>query len=215
MRPPAAGLPTLLVLTAGVGLSQAPAHYIAIDLPNEVRSESVFIRYMLAGEEIGGWVQPRPNVSAYVISTARGDSSVAGIKAVLYAPGCAIQTLDIPLSDSNNPRFAFLCRPLGGVGIALAGSHNPNASPGMKSNCKPDILPGWAQPFLGLGDILVSIPVGDVAYLSADDHFCFNGPRPFARSISQRAGPPWRNPDLGQKIRPAGTMLLSCFPQDR
>jgi len=160
----------MLVLTAGVGWSQVPAHYIAIDLPSEVRSESVFIRYILAGEEIGGWVQARPGVSAYIISTARGESSAPGIKAVLYAPGCAIQTLDIPLSNSNNPRFAFLCRPLGSVGIA-GRLVQPERLTGHEVIIQAKYIARWAQQFLGIGDILVSIPVGDAASLSADYRF--------------------------------------------
>jgi hypothetical protein len=156
----------LLVLTAGIGSSQLPSHYIAIDLPEEVRSEGVFIRYVLAGEELGGWVQPRPGISAYIIGTG----SAAGIKAVLYAPGCAIQTLDIVLSNSSNPRFAFLCRQLGNVEIAgklvqteRLGRHE------VKVQAK--YIGRWVQQFLGLGDIRVSIPVGDVADLSAHNRF--------------------------------------------
>ena len=164
-----------MVLTAGFGSSQIPAHYVAIDLPDEVRSESVFIRYILAGEEIGGWVQPRPGVSAYIISTARGDGSAAGIKAVLYAPGCAIQTLDIPLSNSNNPRYAFLCRPLGSIEIA-GRIVQRGRIPGHEIKVQAKYIARWAQPFLGMRDIAVSIPVGDAAFPAADDRFRISVP---------------------------------------
>jgi hypothetical protein len=165
----------MLVLTAGVCPSQTPSHYIAIDLPSEVSSESVFIRYILAGEELGGWVQARPGVSAYLIGTARRDGTVAGIKAVLYAPGCAIQTLDIPLSNSNNPRYSFVCRPLGSVGIVGKLVQTERLS-GREVNVQAKYVARWAQPFLGLGDIIVTIPVGDVADLSADGHFRISVP---------------------------------------
>jgi len=164
------GFLPMLVLTAKVCLSQTPSHYIAIDIPSGVSSERVFIRYILAGEELGGWVQPRAGVSAYLISTARGDSAVAGIKAVLYAPGCAIQTLDIPLSNSNNPRYSFVCQPLGSVGISGKLVQTERLS-GHEVNVQARYIARWAQPFLGLGDIVVSIPVGDVADLSAGDRF--------------------------------------------
>ena len=175
MRRPAAGLLPLMVLTAGVGSSQLPPHYVAIDLPDEVRSESIFIRYILAGEEIGGWVQPRPGVSAYIISTARGDASASAIKAVLYAPGCAIQTLDIPLSNSINPRYAFLCRPLGSVWIA-GKLVQPERLTGHEVTIQAKYIARWAQPFLGLRDIIVSIPVGDSGSLSADYRFRMSVP---------------------------------------
>jgi len=129
----------------------------------------------LAGEEIGGWVQPRPGISAYIIGTARGDSSAAGIKAVLYAPGCAIQTLDIALSNASNPRYSFVCQPLGSVGIAgkLVQTERLTLH---EVKVQANYIARWAQPFLGLGDILVSIPVGDVSDLSEDYHFRISVP---------------------------------------
>jgi hypothetical protein len=165
----------VLVLTACVGWGQIPSHYLAIDLPSEVSSENVFIRYILAGEAIGGWVQSRPGVSAYLISTTRGDRSAPGIKAVLYAPGCAIQTLDLLLSDSNNPRYSFVCRPLGSVVIA-GRVLQPERLTGHQVNVQARYIARWAQPFLGLGDILMSIPVGDPAPLSADYRFRMSVP---------------------------------------
>jgi hypothetical protein len=134
-----------------------------------VSSESVFIRYILAGEAIGGLVQTHPGVSAYLISTTRADGSATGIKAVLYTPGCAIQTLNVPLSDSN-PRYPFVCRPLGSVGIA-GKVLQPERFTGHEVNLQARYIARWAQPFLGLGDILVSIPIGDVASLSAEYRF--------------------------------------------
>jgi hypothetical protein len=165
----------MLVVAAGPGFAQIPSHYVAIDLPSEVSPENVFIRYILAGEAIGGFVQPRPGVSAYIISTTRGDRSAPGIKAVLYAPGCAIQTLDLPLSDSNNPRYSFVCRPLGSVGIA-GRILQPERLTGHEVRVQARYIARWAQPFLGLGDILVTIPVGDVSDLSTDYRFHISVP---------------------------------------
>jgi hypothetical protein len=165
----------MLVLTACFGWGQIPSHYVAIDLPSEVSSENVFIRYILAGEAIGGLVQPRSGVSAYIISTTRGDGSAAGIKAVLYAPGCAIQTLDIPPSNSNNTQHPFVCLRLGSVGIA-GKVLQPERFTGHEVNVQARYIARWAQPFLGLGDILLSIPVGDVASLSADYRFHMSVP---------------------------------------
>lgn len=164
----------ILVLTACVGSGQIPSHYVAIDLPSEVSSENVFIRYILAGEAIGGLVQPRPSVSAYIISTTRGDGSATGIKAVLYAPGCAIQTLDVPRSDLN-PRYPFLCRPLGSIGIA-GKVLQPERLTGHEVNLQARYIARWAQAFLGLGDILVNIPIGEVASLPADYRFQMSVP---------------------------------------
>jgi len=166
----------MLVLTAGACLSQIPAHYVAIDIPSGVRSESVFIRYILAGEELGGWVQPHAGVSSYIIGTTREGQSATRIKAILYAPGCAIQTLDLPLSNSNNPRYSFFCQPLTGVWIAGKLTQTERLA-GREVNLQARYIARWAQSFLGIGaDIPVTIRVGDVAYLSADNSFRISVP---------------------------------------
>jgi hypothetical protein len=106
------GFVRTLILATGICSAQipqpqaGPAHHVEIKLPPGIASESVFIRYRLAGEELGGWVQPRPGVSSYFISTTREGCSVNQIKALFYAPGCALQTLDLALSGSNGDRFA-------------------------------------------------------------------------------------------------------------
>jgi hypothetical protein len=48
-----------------------PAHYIRIDIPRALNSEGVFIRYILAGEDLGGWVKAHPDASSYIIDTTR------------------------------------------------------------------------------------------------------------------------------------------------
>lgn len=166
----------MLVLTAGVCLSQMPAHYIAIDVPRTVNSESVFIRYIPAGEELGGWVQPRAGVSSYVIGTTREGQAASGIKAVLYAPGCAIRTLDIPLSNSNNPEYSFICRPLGSVRIAGKMIQVERLS-GHEVKLQAKYIARWAQSFLGLPvGIPLTIPVGEEPYLAADNSFRISVP---------------------------------------
>jgi hypothetical protein len=183
----------MLVLTAGVCSSQMPAPYIAIDVPSGVGSESVFIRYILAGEELGGWVQPRAGVSSYVIGTTREGQSATRIKAVLYAPGCAIQTLDLPLSNSNNPQYSFLCRPLGSVWITGRLKQTERLA-GREVKLQARYIARWAQSFLGLpSGIPLTIPVGDLAYLSADNGFRISVPD---LSSDPLAGDPDRSGEL-------------------
>src|SRR5579863_8002323 len=118
-----------LVLMAGACSGQSPqpvanpSHYIEIKLPRWVNSESVFVRYHLVGEDYAGWVQPHPGVSSYFISTTYQGRPVTRIKALLYAPGCAIETLDLPVSGSNNQPYSFVCRPLPSIRIAGALIH--------------------------------------------------------------------------------------------
>jgi hypothetical protein len=170
------GLFLIPILTAGLCLSQVPEHYLAITLPESVRSENVFIRYILAGEELGGWVQPRPGVSSYVISTTREGQSATQIKAVLYAPGCAIQTLDLPLSNTNNPRYPFVCFSLANVRIGGKLIQTTRFS-GREVKLQAEYIARWAGEFLGLpAGIPLTIPVGDVAYPSAGNSFQLSVP---------------------------------------
>jgi hypothetical protein len=111
----------MLALTVGVCSGQVPpSHYFEIDLPPGVASESVFIRYVLAGEKFGGWTQPRSGLSSYIIGTMVGALPATGIKAIVYAPGCAIQTLDARLSSSGSVQYAY-CAGLWGTSRLQAG----------------------------------------------------------------------------------------------
>ena len=182
MRCPAAGLFRALILVAGVCSGQipqpptSPSHYIEIKLPPGVISESVFVRYLLAGEEFGGWVQPHPGASSYFISTSHEGRSATRIRALLYAPGCAIQTLDLPVSGSNSRQYSFICRPLASVWI-VGTLTRADRLYRREIKLQAKYVARWAQSFLGLGDsIVTSIPVGDVTYLSPDGRFSLSVP---------------------------------------
>src|ERR1035438_7783964 len=98
----------LILLAAFCYAQPTPSRYVEIKLPPEVLSETFFARYVLAGQDFGGWVHPLPNISSYGIGTAFEGSPVTGIKAILYAPGCAIQTLDLHRSEER--RVGKECR---------------------------------------------------------------------------------------------------------
>src|ERR1700693_3041660 len=117
MRRQVDGILGALIFMAGVCSGQnvqpiAPSRYLEINLPPEVISEGVFVRYRLSEDELGGWILPHPGVSSYIISTTHEGLPATRIKAILYAPGCAIQTLDLPHSGSDTQRYLFVRRPL-------------------------------------------------------------------------------------------------------
>jgi len=148
-----------------------PSHYVEIKLPPEVHSDTFFARYVLAGQDFGGWVHPLPNTSSYGISTTFEGRPATGIKAILYAPGCAIQTLDLDLTGSDNPQFLFLCQPT--TVIAIQGALIlPERLYGRKVKLQAKYIARWAQSFLGLDEsVVTSIQIGDVAHVSADGRF--------------------------------------------
>jgi hypothetical protein len=158
MRSAAAGL-----LLAAVCCAQT--RYLEIELSAEISSEKVFIRYRLDNEDLGGWVQPHPGVSAYWISTMREGQAATRIKALLYAPGCAIQTLDLPLSGTNNQKYSMTCQPLPNVTIQgllprkelLAGREFSLEARYVARSFDPQLI--------------TTIPVGDAVSISPDGHF--------------------------------------------
>jgi hypothetical protein len=171
-----AGFFIRMALLAAICYGQAPSpanpsHYIEIRLPPEAISESFFVRYLLTGQDFGGWVQPRSGISSYVISTTLEGRPATGIKAILYAPGCALRTLDLRLSGSDNPQYLFTCQPIRSIGLQGA-LIRPDRLYGHKVKLQATYIARWGQPFLRLDDSLVTgIPVGDVAYPSADGRF--------------------------------------------
>lgn len=161
-----------LALVASSCAGQNPFHSVEIQLPPSVVSETFFARYVLTGQDFGGWVQPRAGVSSYIVDTGHA----IGIKAILYAPGCAIQTVDLALSEAANRHYSFVCQPLGSTPIAGALLYPARFyQPGTKLQAK--YIARWAQRFLTLDDTIVtSIPVGDAASLTPDGHFELNIP---------------------------------------
>jgi hypothetical protein len=160
----------LLASVLRVGQTQ-PSHYVEIQLPPEVKSENFFARYVLAGQDFGGIAQPLSGLSSYVISTTLDGHPAAAIKAILYAPGCAIQTLDIALPSDRNPQYVFQCRPL--RDIAITGTVNRiDRLYGSEVILYAKYLGHWMQRFLGIEENLETpISVGSAVSLSPDGAF--------------------------------------------
>ena len=89
--------------------------YVEIKVPVGVRSETMFIRYVV-NDDFGGWVQAHPDVSSYFITIRQGEPATR-FRALLYAPGCAIQTADLPILGPAIPRYSFVCEPLPNVSL--------------------------------------------------------------------------------------------------
>src|ERR1700761_6108256 len=86
-------------------------------LPHGVASQTFFARYLLNGDNLGGWIEPHAGLDAYSISTLRNGLPAGGIKAIMYAPGCAIRTLSLPLSATTETNYTFECRPASRISL--------------------------------------------------------------------------------------------------
>jgi hypothetical protein len=125
----------------------------------------------MTGEDIGGWIQPRPNVSSYIISTTHEVQTAGRIKALLFNPGCAIQTFDLPLSNQGSQQYAFVCRSLPTIQIVgkLVGSERLY---GRNVRLQARYVARWAQSFLGLaGEIVEFIPIAETSVVLGTGEF--------------------------------------------
>jgi hypothetical protein len=208
-----------------------PTRSIEISLPAGVKSETVYIRYVLAGGSFGGLVETRPGVSSYFVSTMAGERAATGIKALIYAPGCALQTLDLSLSGSNTPQYAFVCKPIPPVSIAGRVAH-PDRLYNGGATIQARYLARWATRFLGLDDSAVPvITVGDAPQFSADGRFLISLPD-FSASPGIADGPGefqiWARGKVSGNLvallipqglesiatRMGGLKILSTYPSD-
>ncbi len=210
----------LLALAAANGGSEVPPpHSLEIKLPPGIDSSRLFVRYALAGDEMGGWIQPRAGVSSFAISTVHDHRPAARIRAILYAPGCAIQTLNVPLSESNNPPYQFVCHPLRAVPISGTLTRCDRFY-GSEVKLQARYIVRWANVFLGLReDVITAIPVGDVALPSSDGHFQLSVPDLSQDALAGAADHPgelqiWASQKAGDRvvaqITPAGPEELKA-----
>jgi hypothetical protein len=106
-------------------------------------------------------IQPRPNVSSYTISTTHEVQTAARIKALLFNPGCAIQTFDLPLYDQGSEQYSFVCQSL--PNIQMVGRLvRTDRLYGRNVRLQVRYIARWAQSFLGLdGEIVEFIPIAE------------------------------------------------------
>ncbi|MGB6946380.1 MAG: hypothetical protein WBE37_28550 [Bryobacteraceae bacterium] len=143
------------------GLPATTSSSIEILLPPGLNSERFFVRYSMTGGNIGGWIQPRPNVSSYTISTTHEVQTAARIKALLFNPGCAIQTFDVPLSNQGSQQYSFVCQSLPNIQI-VGKLVRSDRLYGRNVRLQTRYVARWAQSFLGLdSEIVEFIPIAE------------------------------------------------------
>jgi hypothetical protein len=159
-----------------------------ITLPASVPSENFAGRYLLTGSFGGfsGWLAQKENVESYQIETSVEGQPATRIKAVLYAPGCEIQTFDKPLADGSVESFDFQCKPLSTV--AFQGRLTKSDALLKEAvEIRVNYIAYWADEFFGIHDGLVTaIPVG-VALPDADNRFRITLPD-FSENVPGRPG---------------------------
>jgi hypothetical protein len=155
----------------GAGICFGQANYVEVKLPPNVNSEAVFVYYALAGAPMGNWIRPLAGTSSYLINTMFEGHAANGMKALIYAPGCAIQALDIPLTGSPNEVYDFLCEPSGNLSISGRVLW-PDRLYGRRVQLQARYIARWVASFLRLpNEFELPITVGDAPFLTADGRF--------------------------------------------
>lgn len=146
--------------------------HVEITLPPSVASERLFVRYILSGQDLGGVVYGPPNVSSFGISTVVDGHPSTAMKAILYAPGCDIQTLDVNLTTgSGRTPYSFICFPLTDLEIRGIVAR-PDRLWNHKVKLQTKYIARWTESFLGMRDSpITEIPLGGTTDLSADGRF--------------------------------------------
>ena len=111
---------------------------------------------------------------------------VDGIKAIIYAPGCGIETADIAFPDTSNRDYDFVCRSTGSVRVSgkvlqaeLLSKHDVVL--------QAKYLAHWASALLGIGgDVPLTIPLGEPITLAPEGRFELTVPN-FAADPGARA----------------------------
>jgi hypothetical protein len=170
----------LLMLAVSLCAGQALAGSFEIKIPEGIPSESFYIRYVLSGQSFGGQAPPQRAVTSYRIDTTVAGHPANRIKAIVYAPGCAIRTLDIPISDQP---WSFTCEPLANIPIK-GRLTQPERLYGREVEIQAKYIARWAAAFLGLDNATIPIiPAGDPVSLAPDGSFQIAVP-----DFSPRAG---------------------------
>jgi hypothetical protein len=161
---------------------------------------------------LGDWLYAPSGVSSFGISTVVNGRPASEMKAIMYGPGCAIQTLDLKPSDSATNRYAFVCNPIRNIEVSGVLSRSDRLwDHTVKLQAR--YIAHWATQFLGVDNTLpTSIVVGDMTSLSADGRFRLVVPD-FSQGLSAEQ---WDSPgefQIWAKDESTGVVVALLVPQ--
>ena len=151
------GAASLLIWTTRTPAQADDLPFVSIALPPSVPSESVQVSYFLVGPfgGCGGYVAQQFNVTSYQIPTTVDGKRATEIRAIVYASGCEIQKLVIPLTAQSPISRELACQPV--QTIRLSGQIVPNelAKYG-NAELVVTYMAWWAHGFFGIVDGIVT-----------------------------------------------------------
>jgi len=119
-----------LLFPALLSAETVPA--VSIELPKEIRSETVQIKYEMSGPfgGVGGFIDPKPGLRTIRVTASNDEGQAAkAINIIVYVPGCDFMMFNLLLGDDLIPE-RFVCNPLPTVSLSgkvpseLVGGHD-------------------------------------------------------------------------------------------
>jgi len=118
-----------------------------------VKSAQLQVRYFLTGDfgGFGGYKVDQDGDNAILIHTEVDRKPAKGLKAVLYAPDCQIQTLSVADLSTSSREGEFHCVPVGETRLQGKFSRDP-ATLDREMEVQIRYLGVWAHGFFGIQD---------------------------------------------------------------
>lgn len=145
-----------------IGATRAPSQAddlpsVSIILPPKVPSENVQIAYYLVGPfgGYGAYAARQFGVTSYQITTVVDGRPTNEFRAIVYASGCEIQRLVIPLSEQSRVSREFVCQPV--ETVRLSGQIVPGELARYgNAELVFTYMARWAHGFFGITDGFVT-----------------------------------------------------------
>jgi len=119
---------------------------------------------------IAGWTSPQNGEAHRIEGIFSGPKT--RIKGVLYAPGCALQTMDVSIKEARPYQYSFRCDPVPQTEIqGVTGPLDP-LHRGHKVRIEAKYVALWAPAFFGYDDgTATEIPLAGESSVDEQGHF--------------------------------------------
>lgn len=146
----------LLLAVAGFAQTAPQLPAVSIALPPDLSSEKIWIQYVLYGPfgAYGSTVLGKRGSQLLRIAATEGGKPAGRVKMFVWAPGCKIETFDIPLQESSDVQESYPCSPLPTVSLAglVSGAHLHGKKP---LEVSVEYLASWSCGFFELADCMI------------------------------------------------------------
>jgi hypothetical protein len=122
-----------------------------------------------------GWIVSESGEESYEVTGIRV-GALSRFRGILYSPGCALQLVDILITEIRNYSYVFPCEPVKQIEIQGIVIH-PERLSESRMTIDAKYVATWAENFFGYDDGTdTEIPLGSVATLDEQNRFRLSVP---------------------------------------